>query len=114
MTQQDHDDVKRYLGVLAEDFTSKLQLFAEGLTAQIEALARRQHEQYQELKADIRMLEAAIQRNSQDIQALRTGLAELRAEMTQMEQRLTAQIERIHERLDDHDTAIAELRDGSR
>lgn len=130
-----HEDIKRYLGIMAEDFGSKLQLVIEV----VEANHRYAQEEFSQLKRqrneDMAFLHAAIRAVHEDLgrridaldQKLTIRMDRLDARMDGLEvrmdrlearmdgievrmDRLEAQMVRIHDRLDEQATDITVLK----
>lgn len=70
LSTTDIQELKHYMGILAEDFGAKISLVTEAMQIMRDELIQRMDGHYQEHKADIADLKAAVRRNSEDIREL--------------------------------------------
>lgn len=113
-------DTQRYMGVLTEEFQSRVSLVAESVEMLDEKMERRFAEAESTRSADYNFLRNLCANNAKAITKLDTKLtqlhAKLSAEIAGVDAKLSAKIDALHEnfshvhrRLADHDVIVATL-----
>jgi hypothetical protein len=69
MTQEDREDIKRYIGIVAEDFQHKLEVVIEGQQVLERQLTAKIDEFHKDLLAEIRLTQLALRSVRDDLKA---------------------------------------------
>ena len=103
------ETLEHYNGVVLEEILSHVRTMSEGyatieqkLDTKIESLRTDMNEQF-------RIVHAVLKIHTEDIKELKTDVAGIKSDMSTMESRLTARIDRIGVRQDDHEGRITAL-----
>lgn len=113
--ETDSDKIQK-IGVLVEDTHSKMQLVIEGMQLTEERLTRKVDEFRQEFREDINMLKTIVTGHSEDLAGLKTDAAGLKTDvarldnkMDRVEANLSAKIDKVMDRVDNHEVRITVL-----
>ncbi len=110
------DEIEHYNAVLLEDIKSKMEFVLEGMDVVKNELKSEMHSLDRKITNEIELLKTVIHKHSSDInwsnniyKSLNNNIKENNLQITEVGKKLEDKIDKIGERIDDHETRITTL-----